>query len=283
MYIGGHMDLDKDIFVNKAIDLALKRYLDYKEKRNYSYASDFLVYVIEVLIYIYNEADIINPYITNEANVWENNLLKYGLSVKQCEKLMSDLNNYYYLDLENKKNKYQDKNPFFSYVQEDLIDAFIKKYQVKKMDNIELDNFKKFLFSPNSSSQFQRDINKIMAVDENEVDNYYATKIYELNNVISYELIKKNLLNDDVYKAFNLDTDKLKTLPSKDIDDINQRIISYFKMSPIEPNLNKKLFKETKRIKGYANNTDRINIILFLLLLGLVIGIGLYIGFRMVG
>ena len=48
-----------NLFVSNATYLALKRYIDYKEKRNYSYASDFLVYVINVLIYIYNEADII--------------------------------------------------------------------------------------------------------------------------------------------------------------------------------------------------------------------------------
>lgn len=272
-----------NLFVSNATYLALKRYIDYKEKRDYSYASDFLVYVINVLIYIYNEADIINPYMTKEDHVWKNNLLKYGLDDKWFQKFISDLDNYYALDLENKKNKYQDKNPFFSYVQEDLIDAFLKKYQVEKMNALELDNFKKMLFSPNSSSQFQRDINKIMALNENEVDEYYASKIYALNNVISYELIKKNILDESIYKAFNIDIDRIINLPQSEIDEINQKITSYFKMSPIEPHLNEKLLKETKKISKYANNSGRINIIMFLLLLGLVIAIGLYIAYRMVG
>ena len=134
------------------------------------------------------------------------------------------------------------------------------------MNALELDNFKKMLFSPNSSSQFQRDINKIMALNENEVDEYYASKIYALNNVISYELIKKNILDESVYKAFNIDIDRIINLPQSEIDEINQKITSYFKMSPIEPHLNEKLLKETKKISKYANNSGRINIIMFLLL-----------------
>ena len=119
--------------------------------------------------------------------------------------------------------------------------------------------------------------------NENEVDEYYNSKIYALNNVVSYDLIKKNILDESIYKAFNIDMDRIINLPQTEIDDINQKIINYFKMSPIEPHLNEKLLKETKKISKYANNSGRINIIMFLLLLGLVIAIGLYIAYRMVG
>lgn len=283
IYLGDYMDSNKDIFINEAFDLALKRYIDYKEKRNYLYASDFLVYVVIVLIYIYDDADIINPYKTKEEKVWENNLLKYGLSKKNVDKLIDDLSNYYKTDLINKDNKYKDKNPFFSYIQEDLIDAFIQKYKAEKMGNVELDNFKKLLFLPDSSSQFQRDMNKIMAVNEDEVDNYYKAKIYELNNVLSFDLVKRTLLAPEVYKAFNLDNDKIDSLSKEDLNLINKRIINYFKMSPIEPNLNEKLIKEVRKMHNFTSNMGSISVILFLLLLVIVILIGLYIGYRMVG
>lgn len=277
------MDSNKDIFINETFDLALKRYIDYKEKRNYLYASDFLVYVVIVLIYIYDDADIINPYKTKEENIWVNNLLKYGLSKKNVDKLIVDLSNYYKTDLINKDNKYKDKNPFFSYIQEDLIDAFIQKYKVEKMSNVELDNFKKLLFLPGSSSQFQRDMNKIMAVNEDEVDNYYKSKIYELNNVLSFDLVKRTLLAPEIYKAFNLDNDKIDSLSKEDLNLINKRIINYFKMSPIEPNLNEKLIKEVRKMHNFTSNMGSISVILFLLLLVIIILIGLYIGYRMVG
>ena len=44
--------MNNDVFINIALDAALKKYRLFQEKKDYSLAGDFLVYVIGVLSYI---------------------------------------------------------------------------------------------------------------------------------------------------------------------------------------------------------------------------------------
>src|SRR5574344_1543964 len=105
--------MNGQVFINIALDAALKKYLLFKEKNDYSLTSDFLVYTIGILSYIYGEADIINPFKTNtDSNIFNHNLMKFGLEEEKLYKFLNDLNNFYNLDVQNKTLNYQNKNPF---------------------------------------------------------------------------------------------------------------------------------------------------------------------------
>jgi hypothetical protein len=281
--------MENKTYINFTIESALKKYLLFKNKQNYSLAGDFLVYVISVLTYIYGEADIINPYITYNRDVFEKNILKYGYSSIALNQFYCNLTRYVELDNINKANQYKDKNPFFVYVQEDLIDMFIKKYQNQNLNALELNNFEKLLYIPNSNNEYRNNINKIMSPNENEVWEYYKMQIYELNNVISFEQIKKDLLDLSIYEAFGLSEDMINHLSQNDINEINNKILDYYKMSPIEPDLNTKIKKIINLNKPgslnfkIANNMGMINILLFLLTFGSIILFGIFFGLRMVG
>ena len=118
--------MNSDIFIKVSLDAAIKKYLLFRNKKDVSLASDFLVYVICMLIYIYSETDILNPYINRQNNGedgFKNNLGKFGLPYSKINKFFNDLEGYYEIDHYNKVNRLT-KNEFFSYLQEDIIDMF---------------------------------------------------------------------------------------------------------------------------------------------------------------
>ena len=275
--------MENNYFINEAINQAINDYLVYKNSQNKNW--NFLLYVIEVLTYIYDEADIINPFMTKEENVFKKNLLKYGVDKRIIDKLLDDINKFYIKDQQNRINGETRKNYFFTYVQEDLIDLFIAKFKNSKLADVELENFQKFIFSNKSSSQFQIRVNNLMAISENEAIYYFETKKYELYNVISFDTIKRNVLDSSAYKVFGIDEEKIADLSQEDLDVVNKKILSYFKMSPIEPNLNKKIQEKALAFQNVTKlqNNGKISIYLFLIIIILVIILGFYLGYKMVG
>lgn len=273
--------MENNIFVNDAINDAINEYLEYKSSKKWN----FLIYIIEVLTYIYNEADIINPFITKEQDVLVKNITKYGINGNLVYKFFDDVNNFYKKDLENISQKSSRKNYFFTYVQEDLIDFFIAKFKNNNLNTIELDNFQKLIFSNKSTSQFQRTFNNMMEINENEAIKYYESKKFELNNVLSFDSIHRNVLNSDLYDAFGIDKGNVDNLSSLDLETINNKILNYFKLSPIEPNLNDKIAKKLVELKKTTRlyNYGKINICLFLVIIILVIVVGFVVAYKMVG
>jgi hypothetical protein len=240
------------VFINIALDAALKKYLLFKEKKDYSLAGDFLVYVIGMLSYIYSEADIINPFITHDTTTFEKNLMKYNLDYQYLTKFYQDLSAFYELNIKNKSLNYQNKNSFFTFVQEDLIKMFLKKYQNANLSSVELENFGRMLYSSKNSSEYLRNYNKIMTDDEDYVLNYYNSKIYSLENNLTFVLEKDNILDMKVYEAFGITKEAIAKLTQQDLNEINAQILNYYHFSLIEPNLNNKLIEEIQKSKPSA-------------------------------
>lgn len=268
--------MEDNYFINEAFNYSLNSYLEYKNKKDTNWS--FLIYVVEVLIYIYSENDILNPFITKEENVLRSNLLKFGSSEVIVNKLFNDINGFYKKDEENKRKGTTRKNCFFTYIQEDLIDLFFYKYKDDRASIDDLDNFQKIIFSNKCSNKFQLKINMAMEVNENEAINYFEIKKYELNNVLTFDKIKKDILNINAYKFFGLDEQKVSKLNSNDLKAINKKILNYFKFSPIEPNLNEKII-----VKASKKCNNKINVYMFIIGIILVIIFGIYLGYKMVG
>ena len=70
-----------DIFISIGFDTAIKKYVLFTEKNHHDLATDYLVYVMMMLIFIYGKADIMNPYLARHKNGAANllhNLTKYA-------------------------------------------------------------------------------------------------------------------------------------------------------------------------------------------------------------
>ena len=143
-----------DIFISIGFDTAIKKYVLFTEKNHHDLATDYLVYVMMMLTFIYSKADIMNPYLARYKNGASNllhNLTKYGLREEKVNKFFNDLNNYLERDNYNKVcNQY--KNPYFLIIQEDLIDMFYAKWQSVDVSKEEMKKFKNLLYSSKNSN-----------------------------------------------------------------------------------------------------------------------------------
>jgi len=227
--------MNSDIFIKVSLDAAIKKYLLFRNKKDVSLASDFLVYVICMLIYIYSETDILNPYINRQNNGedgFKNNLGKFGLPYSKINKFFNDLEGYYEIDHYNKVNRLT-KNEFFSYLQEDIIDMFLAKASSTNLDEAKYKEFENLLFSPNTTNEMRRKINEYVAVDSFEVINYYKECLYKMEHEISFKQVKNNLLSYDVYNVFGITKDNLEVINQETLDEINRSIYGYFNINPI--------------------------------------------------
>ena len=280
--------MNSNVFINISLDAALKKYNLFKVKKDYSLAGDFLVYTIGVLVIIYGEADIINPFNVSNSQVFERNILKYGLNKSLLNKFYSDLQSFYELDIQNKSLNYVNKNPYFMYVQEDLIEMFLKKFVSLKLNDVELDNFKNVLYSSKSNSEYRRNYNKIMTSEEDYVINYFNSRVYQIKNEYHFKLIKKNMLRLDVYEAFKLNKDKIDKLSQKDLDSINNQIFSYYHLNPIEPNINDKIIEAVTTRPGklslkIATRPDFVTIFLLIFSIACFATSGVLVALKLVG
>jgi hypothetical protein len=278
-----------NVFINIALDAALKKYLLFKEKRDYSLAGDFLVYVVGILSYIYSEADIINPFLTHDSNTFEHNLLKFNLNHDDLNKFYQDLSSFYELNIKNKVLDYENKNPFFTYVQEDIIKMFLMKYQNTNLEKIELENFGRMLYSSKNSSEYLRNYNKIMTTDEDYILNYYNSKIYSLTNNLTFVLEKDNILDMKVYEAFGINQTDIDKLTQQDLNSINAQILNYYHYSIIEPNLNNKLIEAIAKSKPSTIDMpflkkNQMSMIIFIILFFIAFIVsGILIGLKLMG
>ncbi len=94
-----------DIFVNIAIDNAIKSYLTSCNDRDSLLFNSFNVVVIRILILIYGENEILNAYNTKNSVTFMNNLSKYGISMADLALFKEEFLNFY--NFEQKNNKFE--------------------------------------------------------------------------------------------------------------------------------------------------------------------------------
>lgn len=281
--------MNNDIFIKVSLDAAIKKYLLFRNKKDASLASDFLVYVICMLIYIYSETDILNPYINRQNNGedgFRNNLGKFGLQPAKINKFLNDLEGYYETDHYNKVNRLT-KNEFFSYLQEDIIDMFLAKASSTNLDCAKYKEFENLLFSPNTTNEIRRKINEYVAVDSWAVINYYKECLYKKEHEVSFKQVKNNLLSYDVYNVFGITKDNLEVINQETLDEINRSIYGYFNINPISFNAKSRLAKEVEALKApkfrLSSQSGKTNILIFLVIFSATIIVGIVLGVIIMG
>ena len=99
----------KSFFINEAFDKAINDYMISKDKPESVLYNSFLVVVIRMLINIYGELDIINPYRIKNEESFDNNLIKYGAKKESIVKLKQAMANYYLIEKRNLQLIYKRK------------------------------------------------------------------------------------------------------------------------------------------------------------------------------
>lgn len=273
-----------DIFVSIGFDTALKKYILFTEKNHRELATDYLVYIIMMLIFIYGKADIMNPYVArykDGAASIKRNLMKYGLADLKVHKFFNDLNNYLEIDNYNKVcNKYQ--NPYFIVLQEDLIDMFYYKTLSVEVSGEEKEKFKNLLYSSKNSNESVRKLNRLYNTNLDGALVYYSNLFSRSNYSIKMLPKKDKILDMDVYRLFDLNEEDIVKLNNETLEEINNGIYNYFHINPIGVRAYDKLMARVKRLANtkyrLANNSGSINLLLFSSFFGFIIVLGITIG-----
>lgn len=245
----------KDYFINEAFDKAINDYLLSKNDVDGIIYNSFLVVFIRTLCLIYGELDIINPYHTNNSDMFKYNLKRYNCPENIIDDLILLLDMYYKVELKNENSLEKKENLYFIDVQKRLIDLFVCKIENYEVSDTEYKKFFDLLYTPATSNPLRQSYNYLKATNPYEVAMYYQEKI---NNVkkIEKKIEQKELLNLDIYKLFNYKISDISRMSNEEIKNLNKNI--YASLNINENAINKKYLLEEAINKLKYNDNNKI-------------------------
>lgn len=213
-------------FINTAFTKGVNDYLSSCDDVKGVMYNSFLVVVIRALISIYSELDVINPMIIGDAELFKDNLAKYGYSKIDVNVFLSDLELYEEIEKKNETSQIKEKNPYFVLIQKELVDMFIKKKLNYTISKEELNVFYDLLYTPYSKDPLRVSYNFLTAVDVMEVDRYFREQMK--NNVKVIKSKEKHYLNVKAYEILNYSMDNLAKMSDTDLANVNSEVYDYF-------------------------------------------------------
>lgn len=241
----------KSFFINEAFDKAINDYMISKDKPESVLYNSFLVVVIRMLINIYGELDIINPYRIKNEESFDNNLIKYGAKKESIVKLKQAMANYYLIEKRNLQLIKRESNVYFIDIQKIIIDLFNLKRTTYGLTETESREFFDLLYTPGTSNALRLSYNYLIAEDVYEVAEYYKVSMDQKNE--EEEATKKDLLGFDVYKLFNVSIADLSKMDNEEVDKLNKEIYKSFDISENAINKDYLLEEKVKEIKLQNN------------------------------
>ena len=214
----------KSYFINEAFDKAVTNYLMSKDKPEGVIYNSFLVVIIRMLVIIYGELDIVNPYQINDEVSFDRNLMKYGAKKEEIDNLKRLFDGFYKIEKRNEQSIKKEKNNYFIEVQKILIDLFnCKRVNYGTTDN-ESKKFFDLLYTPGTSNALRLSYNYLNAENIYEVAEYYKIAMNEKIKKTEKKEEKKKILSFDVYKLFNINVSDISKMSEKEINSLNSQI-----------------------------------------------------------
>jgi hypothetical protein len=210
------------IFINEAIDIGIKNYLK-NNNEQIDTAHSFETKVIILLINIYGEINIINPYKLNDQKAFTTNLAFYGLpyaSIQNFIKLMDEYENW--LTSSNTP-----KNDILEKISIILMEMVLYKNKSQKINQTEYSIYDDFF---NYKEQFLHKINEISSINPEKVPFLWNIKkayfSFLNNRKFTFKPILPNLLSEEQYKAYGISMKEVNQLSNQAIAKLNDKILS---------------------------------------------------------
>lgn len=219
----------KSFFINEAFDKALNDYFISKDKQEGVLYNSFLVVVIRMLIQIYGELDIINPFRVKNEDAFDSNLRKYNAKKEDIDNLKRLMDGFYKIELRNIHSVRREVNPYFIEIQKVLIDLFNLKRLNFGLTRDDSREFFDLLYTPGTSNVLRLSYNYLNSENIYEIAEYYKEAMKK--EITKEKEDKKNLLNFDVYKLFNVSIADLSKMDDEDVDKLNREIYESFDIS----------------------------------------------------
>lgn len=206
------------VVITESLDKAIKDYIDFKDKPESQEFNSFFVVVIRLLCLIYDELDILNPYLNADDKEFNDNLAKYGFEMDRILDFKVQVDNAYSLELQNKNNIY------FINIQKVLIDMLIYRKKSIGLDEQKLSAFYHLLYTSNSQNPYQIAYNFKNAHNLDEIDKYYQEQMAKHPDVIAKK--PKVYLDPEAYKLSGVDN--FNELNTAQLDVVNESIYNHF-------------------------------------------------------
>lgn len=245
----------KTFFVNEAFDKAINDYINSLDKKEGVLFNSFLVVVIRLLINIYGELDIINPYKVKNEFALDSNLMKYGLDKDSVSEFKRLLDGFYKIERKNMLSLKKETNVYFILVQKKLIDMFNFKrinYGITESDRKE---FFDLLYTPGTSNVLRLSYNYLNAENVYEIAEYFKEAMVSepIKKSEDKKEKQKELLSFDIYKMFGVGIPQISQMNEKEVENLNKQIYKSFDISENAINKEYLLEEHIKAIKMQNN------------------------------
>ena len=242
----------KTYFVNEAFEKAVNDYLLSKDKESSVLYNSFLVVVIRMLINIYGELDIINPFQIKSETALDSNLSKFGFTKAQIDDFKRLIDGFYRIEKKNMTSIKKETNIYFIEVQKKLIDMFDLKRLSFGITDSEQKEFFDLLYTPGTSNALRLSYNFLNAENIYEIAEYYKTV---MEKKIVEEKEKKNLLSFETYKMFGIGIADLSKMNEGEVDSLNSEI---YKSLDISENAINKDYLLEEKIKAFRMQNNKV-------------------------
>ena len=257
-------------FINDAFTKSIRDYLTYKNNPSREEFNSFCVVVVRILIQIYGELDIINPYRTNGEKGFKDNLTKFGYSEEALETFFNDMQTFY----QNQENDEICKELFLK-IQESLVDMFAYRKKQVVVSNEEIENFKKLLYTKENTTPSQFLLYNKYTPNEDTILHYLSSKLYEVSHNYTFNALKEVALRAEAYQLAGYNAVEVMNMKEEDILNINNKVYHFFRIKDNDTNKRGRLEEAINYYKKYGNTITSGNGYVDLLLILSVIATSL--------
>lgn len=243
----------KTYFINESFEKAVTDYLNSKDKKEGVLYNSFLVVVIRMLINIYGELDIINPYYIKNEEDFNKNLMKYGLNSESISEFKRLIDGFYRIERKNMSSLKKEVNVYFIEIQKRIIDMFNLKRLNYGTTESERKEFFDLLYTPGTSNSLRLSYNFLNAENIYEIAEYFKESMKLIKREEKEK--EKSLLPFDTYKLFGINVADLSKMSENDVNEINKEIYESFDIK--ENAINKDYLLE-ESIRAYKMQRNHV-------------------------
>lgn len=210
-----------NFFVNRAIDAGIENYILKKSNESYDRSHVFELLVVEMLVNIYGEINIINPYKLKDAKSFIKNLQLFGFNSKSVYRFIDLMDDYYkWTQISDKKpNNLVEKIKFC------LLQMVLNKAGERNLGINEREFYTRF---------FE---NRIIGLTElctlMQDENVNFMRFWNLKkryicgdeSSFNYEVILPSLFDEEKYKEFGISLNDINKLSNETVEKINNKIV----------------------------------------------------------
>ncbi len=276
--------MDNSIFVNEAIDYAIKTYMNNKTEPEGELFNSFLVVVIRALVFIYGELDILNPYRTKNIKGLgglDSNLKKYGLDDTTLEDFKTRLQVFY----QNQNNDEIARENFIA-IERILVIMFANRAKHVLLTQNDVSDFKKYLYTSEIDNVYRKNLYDKYTPNSMMIEHFLGFKVYEATHDLIFTEYKENLLRMDAYKILGYNEVDIIKMQPEQIAEINSKVYNFFGIKITDENKKMRLdsaityYKKYGRAltsgNGYVDMVLLASVLATALMIMVIVGINLW-------